>query len=346
MVEDSADDALLVTRELQRAGHQLEFERVDTASALQAALDRQAWDLIIADHSMPGFSGFAALTLVRERGLDVPFIFVSGTLGEDVAVEAMKAGANDYVVKGNLKRLLPAMERELREAQVRWARRRAEVALAHSEQRLMGILESALDALVTMNGDGVITGWSPQAETIFGWTKSDALGRTLAETVIPPPSRDAHRRGLARFLATGEGPILRRRLEVTALHKSGREFPVELTITPVRLGDVWEFSAFVRDITERKRTERLLAAQNAVPLVLSESATLAEAVPRVLQAVCECLSWDVGGVWMIDRQAQVLRCVDLWCAPAARAERFVALSRRMTLGVGVGLPGRVWASGG
>src|ERR1051325_1477972 len=182
MVEDSADDALLVTRELQRAGHQLEFERVDTASALQAALDRQAGDLTIADHSMPGFSGFAALTLVRERGLDVPFIFVSGTLGEDVAVEAMKAGANDYVVKGNLKRLLPAMERELREAQVRWARRRAEVALAHSEQRLMGILESALDALVTMNGDGVITGWSPQAETIFGWTKSDALGRTLAET--------------------------------------------------------------------------------------------------------------------------------------------------------------------
>jgi PAS domain S-box-containing protein len=345
IVEDSRDDALLVVRELQRAGYQLHVERVDSAPALQAALDRETWDVVIADHSMPGFSGTAALALLRERRIDLPFIFVSGTLGEDIAVEAMRAGASDYVMKGDLKRLAPAIERELREAQGRWAQRRAETALADSEKRLVGILESALDAHVTMNSDGIITGWSPQAESMFGWTKPDALGRSLGETVIPPKFRDAHHRGLAHFLASGIGPILRQRIELTALHKSGRELPVELTVTPIRLGEVWEFSAFVRDITEQKLTERRVAAHNAVPRVLSQSANLVEAVPHVLQAICESLSWDVGAVWMVDRHAQVLRCLDVWCAPLTRAARFAALSRSATFSTGVGLPGRVWESG-
>ncbi len=126
LIEDSVDDAALLLRELQRGTYQITHDRVDTADALDVALDRQSWDLIFADYSMPQFDGLAALQLVRGKGLDVPFIFVSGTIGEDTAVEAMKSGANDYVMKGNLKRLLPAVERELREAEVRKARRLAE----------------------------------------------------------------------------------------------------------------------------------------------------------------------------------------------------------------------------
>lgn len=129
LVEDSPDDATFLLRELQRA-YQVTHDRVDTADALTVSLDRQPWDLILADYSMPQFNGMAALNLVRGKGLDLPFIFVSGTIGEDTAVEAMKAGANDYIMKGNLKRLLPAVERELREAESRRARKLAD-AMVH-----------------------------------------------------------------------------------------------------------------------------------------------------------------------------------------------------------------------
>src|SRR5438874_2375386 len=129
IAEDSEDDARLLLRELQRAGYQPTYERVDTPAAMTSALDRHAWDLVIGDYSMPAFSGPAALALLRARDPDTPFIFVSGTIGEDVAVEAMKAGAQDFLTKGNLKRLIPAIQRELRDTEVRRERRRAQTAL-------------------------------------------------------------------------------------------------------------------------------------------------------------------------------------------------------------------------
>jgi DNA-binding NtrC family response regulator len=119
LVEDLEDDALLLERVLRRAGYDVTSERVDTAAAMHAALDRQAWDIVIADYTLPDFNGLAALALVNERGLDLPFIIVSGSIGEDIAVGAMKAGAVDYIMKNNLSRLVPAVERELREAEVR-----------------------------------------------------------------------------------------------------------------------------------------------------------------------------------------------------------------------------------
>jgi len=126
IVEDSENDARLLMRELQRGGYEVTHERVETADALSAALDRQVWDIAFGDYSMPHFNGVAALNLLRKRGLDIPFIFVSGTIGEDTAVEAMKNGANDYIMKGNLKRLLPAVDRELRESEMRKAHKQAE----------------------------------------------------------------------------------------------------------------------------------------------------------------------------------------------------------------------------
>jgi diguanylate cyclase (GGDEF)-like protein len=131
LIEDSEDDAALVVRALTRGGYDVTAERVDTPAALRAALDRQSWDVTIADYTMPGFSGTAALQILRERDADLPFIFVSGTIGEDSAVAAMKVGAHDYIMKGNLKRLVPAVERELREAAVRRERRRAEQRIAY-----------------------------------------------------------------------------------------------------------------------------------------------------------------------------------------------------------------------
>ena len=132
IVEDSEDDALLLLRELRRADYAVTFERVETAEAMAVALAEKSWDLVIADHNLPQFSGTAALALLKESGADVPFIIVSGSIGEDLAVAAMKTGAQDYILKGNLSRLIPSIERELREAIVRRERKRAEEALQES----------------------------------------------------------------------------------------------------------------------------------------------------------------------------------------------------------------------
>ncbi len=131
LVEDSEDDALLLQRELKRSGYAPIMHRVDTPEALELALRSPEWDVIITDHNLPGFGSDAALRLVRESGLDIPVIIVSGTIGEDVAVSAMKAGASDYIMKGNLARLAPAIERELREAEVRHQHRKAEETIHH-----------------------------------------------------------------------------------------------------------------------------------------------------------------------------------------------------------------------
>jgi signal transduction histidine kinase len=152
IAEDSEDDALLLLRELQRAGYEPTHERVDNPASMTSALDRHAWDLVIGDYSMPAFSGPAALALLRARDPDTPFIFVSGTIGEDVAVEAMKAGAQDFLTKGNLRRLIPAIQRELRDTEVRRERRRAQTALL--ERARLAELTSDVGSALT-RGEGL-----------------------------------------------------------------------------------------------------------------------------------------------------------------------------------------------
>jgi signal transduction histidine kinase len=134
LVEDSEDDALLTVRLLERGGYDVAFERVDNPVALTSALVQREWDIIVADYSMPGFSGTAALRIVRDKGLDLPFIFVSGTIGADVAVAAMRNGAQDYLIKGDLARFLPAVERELDGAQRRKEHKQVERQLQQMEK--------------------------------------------------------------------------------------------------------------------------------------------------------------------------------------------------------------------
>lgn len=135
-------------------------------------------------------------------------------------------------------------------------RKAAEEALRESEELKRLIVDSAYDAWIAMDAHGCIVGWNNQAEVTFGWTAAEAVGRSLSETIIPPRYRPAHEQGLKRFLETGVGPVLNSRLELSAMHRDGREFPVELTISPIRRGDGYLFSAFIHDITERKRSEQ------------------------------------------------------------------------------------------
>src|SRR6187200_1076481 len=129
MVEDVERDAVLLVRELGRGGFDVAFERVETAEAMSLALDRQAWDIVLSDYTLPSFGAPQALALVKERRLEIPFIIVSGTVDEEMAVGAIRAGAHDFMAKGRLARLVPAIERELQEAALRAERSRLEQQL-------------------------------------------------------------------------------------------------------------------------------------------------------------------------------------------------------------------------
>ncbi len=132
--------------------------------------------------------------------------------------------------------------------------------LAKSEQQYRMIVDTALDAVVAMDAEGIIVDWNQQAELLFGWTRLEAIGRRMSETIIPPRYRDAHERGLRKFFATGEGPLLNVRIEISALRRDGTEFPVELAISPAKVGAGWTFSGFIRDLTERNRAAEAVRA--------------------------------------------------------------------------------------
>lgn len=187
IVEDNERDAILLKRELNRGGYELDSERVETAEALNAALDREAWDIVLSDYSMPRFSAPAALALVRQRGFDLPFIIVSGTVGEETAVEAMRAGANDFMPKGAMARLLPAIDRELREAAARTERKKMREQLLISERMAsVGMLSASVAheinnplAVVLANleivlqqleayGSGATAAAAPSLDTLIG----------------------------------------------------------------------------------------------------------------------------------------------------------------------------------
>jgi len=147
----------------------------------------------------------------------------------------------------------------------RWAEEKLKLqheSLRDSEERLRTIIENSMDAVVQIDSRGVITGWSSQAEEVLGWTKDEAIGREIHETIIPPMHREAHVRGMEHFKRTGEGPILNKRIEIVGLHRKGHEFPIELAVAPIKTQSEYEFSAFIRDITKRKEFESEILRSN------------------------------------------------------------------------------------
>jgi PAS domain S-box-containing protein len=401
MVEDVTADAVLINHELRRGGLSFRAKRVETREQFLHELQSHPPDIILSDHGLPHFDGFTALAIAKDKCPDVPFIFVTGSLGEEVAIETFKSGATDYVLKNRLSTNLVSAVRQalhgseerqqrrqaeqaLRESEERfrmlvegvrdyailllnskgrvtscnsgaemihghrtseiigqqfadfytkedaglgqpardleaatheghteiegwrvrkgggqfWAnvvitalrsekgqlrgfiqvtrdvteRRRARKALEESEARKSAILETALDAIISIDHEGKVREWNPAAARMFGYTSAQILGQNMAEKIVPASLRAAHSKGFAQCVATGKGRILGQRMEMTGQRADGSEFPVELALTRVPTEGPPTFTGFIRDITERKKADAALRESEARKGAILETA--------------------------------------------------------------------------
>ena len=250
LVEDSEADAELLARELKRAGFAVAYARVQNPADLTAALERGAWDIIVGDNSMPGFSGTEAMRLVRARGLDTPFIFVSGTMGEDLAVSALEAGAGDAIAKSDLRRLVPVIRRELRDAAERRARR-------ETEATYQALVENAPVGIYRSTPAGSFLSANAALVRILGYgSRQEVLRLEMARDVYA--DAEERRRLVEQDTYTHQ---VYEELEATWKKKDGTRIRVQLSVRAQRdaEGGVEFYETFVRDITNQRQLEAQLA---------------------------------------------------------------------------------------
>ena len=254
-VEDSEQDMALLARHLKRAGYDLVLDRVDTAEAMKAALESREWDVILCDYSMPQFNALAALALTKEMKSDTPFIIVSGTIGEAAAVEGMRAGAHDYMMKDRLTRLIPAIEREMKEAESRRARRAAEEALLTSERKYRLLFDSnPLPMWVFDRKTLRFLAVNEAAVVHYGFSREEFLAMTIED--IRPPEEVPK---LMQFLSQ---PVAGLKYTGIWKHrkKDGTILEVEITSHPFDFGDRSAAVTLANDVTEKIRAREELAA--------------------------------------------------------------------------------------
>jgi PAS domain S-box-containing protein len=302
IVEDNEDDALLIAREFRRAGYELAWERVETPDAMSSALERGEWDAITSDNSMPHFSGPEALKLTRSKGYDIPFLIVSGTMGEEAAVVGMRAGANDYLLKGNLTRLVPALERELREAANRREQRRAALRLHEEQQFQRALLESLNAGIVACNASGQLT--------LLNHAGAQILGLEGMPLPQPPGSYQLYRADGLILLEQKELPLVR---ALRGEHLRNAELVVRPKDAPPRsvlvnahrildaegrtLGAVAAFT----DITGLKRAQEELARQREALFQSEKLAAMGQLLAGVAHELNNPLSVVLGQASLLRR---------------------------------------------
>jgi PAS domain S-box-containing protein len=285
LIEDSEFDAQLITRYLQNNGCPCTTLRVWNGQTMSDAL-HQEWDVVLCDYQLPGFGVLDALQLIRSRGLSLPFIIVSGAIGEEQAVDLLKAGADDFIVKDRLSRLIPAIERELREAEAVRERLLAREKLAY----LAAIVDSAEEAIIGQTMDGTITTWNTGAKRLYGYSEEEAVGQP-ASMIVPEAEREQADALFAK-LQIGEAV---EQFETIRRRKDGAPVDVSLTLSAIRdrNGKIIGASSIGYDVTERKRMEEerthLIAHLNEM---LSKVKTLSGLLP--ICASCKKIRDDKG----------------------------------------------------
>jgi PAS domain S-box-containing protein len=253
-LEDNQEDAERIRAALVAEGLNCDAVRVETRDEFLSAVEQGGFDMIFTEYKLPSFDGISALEIAREKGPDVPFIFVSRTPGEETAIETLKMGATDYVIKERLSRLVPAVRRALREAEGRTERKRAE-ALWENHAALDRIIASAMDAIITVDSDQRIILFNTAAEEMFRYSATEAIGQPL-DRFIPERFRTVHREHIRIFGQTG---ITTRRMgalrAISGLRADGEEFPIEASISQIKTARQKFYTVILRDITERQRAE-------------------------------------------------------------------------------------------
>jgi PAS domain S-box-containing protein len=251
ILEDNPDDAELEVKELEREGFILNWKRVDTEPAFRKALSENP-DVILADYKLPSFSGMAALKIQQENFPDIPLIIVSGTIGEDIAVECMKAGATDYVLKDRLSRLGSVVKRALKEAEIYRKRKLAEEKLRASEKRFRILFESATDGIFLINKNAEYVDVNPAGCKMFGYTRDEFLQSDIKLVLFLKDIEKAYEDGKT---VLEQETIYR---EYRMRRKDGSEIWIEMTITPFNIDGQELLLGIKRNITERKQVESAL----------------------------------------------------------------------------------------
>ena len=259
MVEDSHLDAELIVSELKKGGFETASAVVDTAEDFARELKANPPDIVLADYNLPHWCGMEALKVVREQGLDVPVILVTGSLGDVKAVECLKQGATDYVLKDQLGRLPLSVRRALAEKQMHEQQKRGEAALRDSQARLEATIHSAMDAIISVDQEQRVVVFNGAAETMFRCTEQEAIGQSV-ERFIPERFRAVHAGHIRHFGETGVSARTKGGgTELRGLRADGEEFSMEASVSRAQVGTQKLFTVIMRDVTERKKSEDELA---------------------------------------------------------------------------------------
>lgn len=340
-LEDNPRDADLVKELLEAESVACDVVVVENRTDFVSALDRGGFDLILSDFTLPSYDGRSALLLARQKCPDVPYIFFSGTIGETAAIDSLKAGATDYILKQWPARLVPAIRRAVSETRELTEHKRAEEKLRQVQERFASIFNSSKDAIGYATLNGLFLDVNAAFENLTGYSKEELLLKTY-QALTP---MEYYRTGtdfIKTVIRNGEPA----EYENEWVRKDGTRIPIAVTLFAVNGNDGKPVgvAAIIKDIAQRKIAERRQAAQYAVTSVLAESPTIAQAAPKILQPICESLGWDLGSLWFVDQATNVLRFVELWRAPHTSVPAFEARTRQMVFALGEGMPGRVWAT--
>lgn len=297
IIEYSEDDAALLLKEIGQGAYEVESERVETRLTLEAALARGTWDIILCAYSLPQFSAGEAIALLKERELDIPLIVLSETIDEEAAITLLRAGAQDFLVKGKLARLIPVIERELRDAEARHARIRAEEKLQQMQDRFKALTENAPDGIALLDRAGHLKFVSPSARRIFGYGQDQDPDINPTEHTHP----DDLPMVLSALADLIQNPLQNPTLQYRFRHKNGSWRWVESTFT--NLLSVKSVEAIVinfRDISKRKGRELELEAVAAASTALRTAKSLEEMLPRMLDQALSLIQAEEGSLWLYD----------------------------------------------